>query len=137
MGGQRGRDILLKIDDGASGYETLAGIRTRRIALSAGAVDATNADSPEGWRELIAGAGVKSVRVSGAGVFKDAASDERMRAAFFGNMIETWQLVVPDFGTLTGPFQITVLDWSGAHDGEAEFSVTLESAGAVSFGALS
>ena len=133
MGTQRGRDILLKISDGAGGFTTVAGVRTSRIELRSGQVDATGADSPEAWRELLAGAGTKAARVSGRGVFRDAASDARMRAAFFGGEAPVWQIVLPDFGVLEGAFQISELAWSGAHDGEAEFSVTLESAGQLGF----
>ena len=136
MAGQRGRDILLKIADGAGGFTTLAGVRTSRIQLSAGMVDGTSADSAEAWRELIDGAGVKTARVTGRGVFKDAASDARMRAVFFAGEAPDWQLILPDFGLLEGAFQITELSWSGAHDGEAEFSVTLESAGRLGFEVL-
>ncbi len=133
MAGQRGRDILLKIADGIGGFETLAGIRASRVRLNAGLVDGTSAESDEAWRELVAGAGVKSAQVSGRGVFKDAASDERMRAVFFAGQIVGWRLVLPGFGALVGLFQISELQWNGAHDGEAEFSVTLESAGRVHF----
>jgi TP901-1 family phage major tail protein len=133
MSGQRGRDLLLKIADGAGGFVTLAGIRTSRIQLSAGTVDATSAESAEAWRELIAGAGVKTARVSGRGVFKDAASDAQMRAIFFAGEVAIWRLIMPGFGQFQGPFQITELTWSGDHDGEAEFSVSLESAGLLVF----
>ncbi|MEZ5945912.1 MAG: phage major tail protein, TP901-1 family [Hyphomonas sp.] len=133
MAGQKGRDILLKISDGAGAFVTLAGIRASRIQLSAAMVDATGADSPEAWRELLAGAGARSARVAGRGVFKDSASDARMRSVFFAGDAPAWQLVLPDFGVLEGVFQITELSWSGEHDGEAEFSVTLESAGLITF----
>lgn len=133
MVGQRGRDIMLKIDDGAGGFETLAGIRASRIRLNAGLVDGTHSLSDEAWRELVAGAGVKSAQVSGRGVFKDAASDARMRSVFFNGEVGNWRLVLPGFGVLAGLFQISELQWSGAHDGEAEFSVTLESAGRLNF----
>jgi TP901-1 family phage major tail protein len=136
MAGQRGRDILLKISDGAAGFTTLAGVRASRIQLSAETVDGTSADSVEAWRELIDGAGAKTARVTGRGVFKDAASDARMRAVFFAGEAPDWQLILPDFGILEGAFQITELSWSGAHDGEAEFSVTLESAGRLTFEVL-
>lgn len=133
MAGQRGRDILLKISDGVGGFEAVAGVRTSRIALNAGAVDGTSLDSPDAWRELVAGAGVKTARVTGRGVFKDAASDARMRAVFFAGDAPELQLVLPDFGMIAGPFLISELTWGGAYDGEAEFSVTLESAGVISF----
>ncbi len=139
MAGQRGRDVLLKISDGGdpAAYRTLAGIRTTSIDLSSALVDATNADSPDAWRELITGAGVKSARVRGGGVFKDAVSDAEMRAIFFAGAAADWRLVVPDFGTLSGPFQITDLSWGGDHDGEATFAVTLQSAGQIAFEAAS
>ena len=136
MAGQKGRDILLKISDGGGGFVTLAGIRASKIQLSAALVDATSADSPEAWRELLAGAGAKTAKVTGRGVFKDAASDARMRTVFFAGEAPDWQFILPDFGTLQGGFQVSELSWSGEHDGEAEFSVTLESAGLVSFEAM-
>jgi TP901-1 family phage major tail protein len=137
MAGQRGRDLLIKIGDGGSpeSFATVAGIRARSIALGAELVDATTTDSPGAWRELIAGAGIKKVDVSGAGVFKDAVSDERMRVAFFAGEAPTLQLVIPDFGTLQGPFVIAALAYSGEHDGEAAFAISLASAGAVTFAA--
>lgn len=136
MAGQRGRDLLLKIEGAGGVFVTVAGVRASRIELNAGMVDATGMDSPDAWRELIAGAGTKTARVSGRGVFRDAASDARMRAVFFAGEAPGWQLVLPHFGILEGAFQITQLSWSGTHEGEAEFSVTLESAGALSFEAI-
>jgi len=132
MAGQKGRDVLLKIHDGAS-YVTIAGLRAKTISLNARAVDATSAESADAWRELIAGAGVKSATVSGAGVFKDSASDSEMRTAFFAQAARDWQLIIPDFGVLEGPFLIEALDYTGDHDGEAAFAVTLASAGAIEF----
>ncbi|MEQ8556739.1 MAG: phage major tail protein, TP901-1 family [Henriciella sp.] len=139
MAGQRGRDVLIKISDGGTpeSFQTLAGIRSSELELNQQAVDATSADSPEGWRELLANAGLKTMRVRGRGLFKDAASDARMRAIFFSGDIAHWQLVVPDLGSFTGPFQIARLSWGGTHDGEATFSVELQSSGALSFGAAS
>ncbi|MEM6534216.1 MAG: phage tail tube protein, partial [Pseudomonadota bacterium] len=69
----------------------------------------------------------------GRGVFKDAASDEQMRAVFFASQIVRWQLIVPGLGVLTGPMHISELRWSGEYDGEATFSVELQSAGALTF----
>lgn len=133
MAGQKGRDVLLKLADETGAFITVAGIRTKTLLLSAGTVDGTNTDSPEAWRELVTGAGVKSARLSGAGVFKDKASDARMREVFFLGDVANWLLVLPDFGDIEGPFQISELAYSGEHDGEASFTVTLESAGALNF----
>lgn len=138
MSGQKGRDVLIKIGDGGApeAFVTVAGIRAKTISLNARTVDGTTGESSEAWRELIAGAGIKSASVSGAGVFKDAASDAMLRTAFFAQAARTFQLVIPDFGTLQGAFLVESLDYAGDHDGEAAFAITLASAGALSFTAF-
>jgi TP901-1 family phage major tail protein len=134
MTAQKGRDLLLKVDASGSGsFSTVAGLRTRKIAFSSGVVDVTDSDSPGRWRELLEGAGVRKAAVSGTGLFKDAAADETVRAIFFGGLLRSWQLVIPDFGTVAGPFQLTALDYAGEHDGEVTYEIALESAGALTF----
>lgn len=134
MAAQKGKDILLRIGDGAQppAFTAVAGLRARTISLNAKTVDATDGDSA-GWRELIAGASVRSVSVSGSGVFRDAAADAQIRQAFFDGAAQPWQLVIPAFGTLQGPFQVAALEYAGQFDGEATFALSLASAGAVSF----
>jgi TP901-1 family phage major tail protein len=136
MAAQKGKDLLLKVHDGVSTHVTVAGLRARRIAFNAEAVDVTATESAGRWRELLAGAGVQRAALSGSGIFKDVASDARVRALFFGAEIVTWQIIIPDFGTIIGPFQITALEYAGNHDGEVTFEIALESAGALTFGAL-
>jgi TP901-1 family phage major tail protein len=134
MTAQKGKDLLVKIDTtGAGAFATVAGLRTRRIAFNAETVDITDADSAGRWRELLAGAGVRRASLSGAGIFRDAATDEAMRALFFDGAIRNFQLVIPDFGTLAGPFQMTALDYAGEHDGAVTYEIALESAGAIAF----
>ena len=131
---QKGKDLLLKLDQtGTGSFATIAGLRSRSIAISADTVDATHAESAGQWRELLAGAGIKHARITGAGIFKDAASDALVRQYLFDGTIRSWQIVVPDFGTLTGPFQITALEFSGRHDGELTFDLALASAGELVF----
>jgi TP901-1 family phage major tail protein len=135
MAGQKGRDVLIKIGDGGApeNFVTVAGIRARTIALSAGLIDATTAESPDAWRELIAGAGTKRAEVAGSGVFKDAASDALLRHAYFSGKAARMQLVIPGFGMLQGQFVVAELSYGGEHDGEAVFAMRLASAGAISF----
>ena len=132
MVAQKGKDLLLKVDSGA-GFITVAGLRTRRIAFNSQSIDITDQDSAGRWRELLAGAGVQRASINGSGIFKDAASDALVRTKFFAAAHLPAQLVVPDFGTVEGPFQITALEYSGSHDGEVGFEIALESAGALSF----
>ena len=132
MTAQKGKDLLIKIADGA-GFTTVAGLRTRRIAFNAETVDVTHAESAGRWRELLAGAGIKRASISGRGLFKDAASDALMRETFFDGSIVLFQVVVPDFGTIAGPFQITGLEIAGEHNGEVTYDMSLESAGELTF----
>lgn len=138
MGVQAGRDVLVKIGDGGEpqGFVSVAGLRMKTISLNARTVDVTHAESVEGWRELLGGVGVKTCTVSGAGVFVDAAADAQVRQAFFEQAARDWQLVIPDFGVIEGAFLVAALDYSGRHDGEAAWSMTLASAGALTFAAL-
>ena len=136
MTAQRGRDLLLKLDDGSGAFVTVAGLRTQRIALNADTVDITHAESSGRWRELLAGAGVRRASLAGAGVFKDQASDETVRRSFFDATILNWQVIVPAFGIIQGLFQISALDYRGEHAGEVTFELALESAGALTFTAI-
>jgi TP901-1 family phage major tail protein len=135
MAAQRGKDLLVKVEASAGVWQTVAGLRARRIAFNAETVDVTTAESAGRWRELLGGAGVQRASVSGSGIFKDAASDAAIRSMFFESRVAALQVVVPDFGTVSGPFQVTALEYGGEHDGEVTFEATLESAGALAFAA--
>jgi TP901-1 family phage major tail protein len=137
MAVQNGKDLLIKVDMIGDGtFETIAGLRAQRISLNAETVDVTSLDSEGGWRELLGGAGVRSASVTGSGVFRDANTDGRARQIFFDAEMPKFQVIVPDFGIIEGPFQITALEYSGTYNGEATFEMTLASAGALVFTAL-
>jgi TP901-1 family phage major tail protein len=135
MAAQKGKDLLLKISNGES-FVTVAGLRSRRIAFNAETVDITHAESADRWRELLGGAGVRRASISGRGLFKDGASDALLRLAFFDGAILVCQIVIPNFGTIEGPFQIGSFEFSGDHNGEVSFEVSLESAGLLTFTSL-
>ena len=137
MAAQNGKDLLVKIDMTGDGlFETAAGLRATRLSLNAETVDVTSLESTGGWRELLGGAGVKTAAISGSGVFKDEATDERARQIFFDGETPGFQVIVPGFGTIEGPFQITAIEYAGSHNGEATYELSLASAGALSFVAL-
>ncbi len=134
MPAQKGKDLLLKLDEAGTGaFVTVAGLRAGRISFNAETVDVTTSESAGQWRELLAGSGVKSAALSGSGVFKDETSDAALRRIFFNDDQPAFEVVIPDFGTVSGPFQITSLEYAGNHDGEATFEVSLVSAGALGF----
>ncbi|MDO6589719.1 phage major tail protein, TP901-1 family [Loktanella sp. D2R18] len=137
MVAQNGKDLLVKIDMTGGGlFETAAGLRATRISFNAETVDVTSLESTGGWREILGGAGVKTASISGSGVFKDEATDERARQIFFDGETPDFQVIIPDFGTVEGPFQITLVEYAGSHNGEATYELSLASAGALTFTAL-
>ena len=133
MAAQKGKDMLLKVRTAVGVFTTVAGLRAQKMAFNAETVDVTDADSAGRWRELIAGAGAQRAAISGSGIFKDVASDFKVRELFFNSALEDWQIIIPNFGTIAGQFQITALEYSGNHDGELTFEIALESAGALTF----
>ena len=137
MAAQSGKDLLNKLDmTGGGMFETVAGLRATRISFNAESVDVTSLESQGGWRELLGGAGVRSASISGSGVFKDAATDERARQIFFDGDIPAFQVIIPDFGIVEGPFQLTNIEYAGSHNGEATYELAMSSAGALTFTAF-
>ncbi|MEP5154342.1 phage major tail protein, TP901-1 family [Planktotalea sp.] len=136
MGAQNGKDLLIKVDvNGSNTFETLAGLRATRVSFNAETVDVTNLSSTGGWRELLGGAGVKTAALSGSGVFRDEATDERARQIFFDGEIPNFQVIIPDFGIVQGPFQISAIEYAGSHNGEATYELSMASAGELTFSA--
>lgn len=134
MAAQNGKDLLIKVDmDGSGSFETFAGLRATRISFNAEQVDVSSLESDGGWRELLSGAGMKSASLSGSGVFKDGSTDARAREVFFNSETPDFQVIIPDFGTVEGPFQLSSIEYAGAHNGEATFELSLASAGSISF----
>lgn len=138
MAAQKGSALLLKIgaDNTAAAsadtYTTIGGLRSTSITMNEETVDVTTKDS-SGIRELLANGGVQSCSISGSGVFTDAASETTLESAFAASNFHNFQIIVPDFGTYTGEFQVASLEYSGEYNGEVTYSVTLESSGAFTF----
>ncbi len=134
MAVQAGKDLLVKVDMSTDGnFETIAGLRATRISFNAESVDVTALDSEGGWRELLAGAGVRSAAISGSGVFRDESTDERTRQLLFDGLTPDFQVVIPEFGIVEGPFQVTSLEYAGQLNGEATYELSLASAGELQF----
>ncbi|MEM9853379.1 MAG: phage major tail protein, TP901-1 family [Pseudomonadota bacterium] len=134
MVAQNGKDLLVKVDmNGAGLFETVAGLRATRVSFNAETIDVTSLESAGGWRELLAGAGVKTASIAGSGIFKDATTDARMREIFFDGVNPDFQIIVPDFGTIEGAFMVTAIEYAGTHDGEATYELALSSAGELTF----
>ena len=121
-------DILVKVDDKTRGFTTVAGLRTRRLAINGETVE------PNRWAAFFDGKVIRRASVSGRGLFRDASSDKLMRATFFDDAVRDYHLVFPTIGTINGPFRITSLEFAGEHNGEVTFDLSLEAAGDCQFG---
>lgn len=134
MAAQPGRTVLLKIDtNGAGSFSSVGGLRTKSMTISEESVDITDSDSAGRWRELLAAAGVRTISISGGGVFKDSATEGQLLTYYMAGTYPEFQLVVPGLGTFEGPFQISTLEYAGEYNAESTFSVSLESAGEITF----
>ncbi len=136
MAAQRGRDMLIKIENDQNVFVTVAGLRTKNFKFGAKTIDITDSGSEDAWRELLPGAGIKTVEISGEGIFRDGTSDALVRASFFEQTAKTYEIIIPDFGTITGAFLITSLNYAGSYRGEANYELVLISAGKPVFAAL-
>lgn len=132
MAAQKGLEMLLKIDIAAT-FTTVGGIRSTSFAINNAQVDITSQDDTSRDRQLLAGAGVRSFSVSGSGVFVDDAAIAAVNTAAMADTHSSWQVVIPDFGTFEGAMQISSFELGGEHDGEVTFSISLESAGDITF----
>lgn len=132
MAAEKGSAFLLKIGDGASppAFTTVAGLRTTQLSVNGEAVTITSKASG-GWRELLSGAGVRSVSVAGAGVFTGSAAEARLKANALAGMIDDYRLSFESGETITGRFLVTRLDYAGDYNGERSYTLALESSGAV------
>ncbi|AOH82762.1 phage tail protein [Sphingomonas panacis] len=132
MGAESGRAFLLKIGNGGSpvAYATVAGLRTTQLSINGEMVAITSKDSG-GWRELLSGAGVRSVSVSGAGVFTGSAAEVRLKGNALAGVIDDYRLSFESGETLSGRFLVTRLDYAGDYNGERSYTIALESSGAV------
>jgi len=135
MAAEKGSAFLLKIGDGNDplGYATIAGLRTTQLSVNGEAVAITNKDSG-GWRELLSGAGVRSVSVSGAGIFTGSDAELRMKNNALGGLVDAYELSFESGDNMRGQFLVTRLDYSGDYNGERNYTVSLESSGMVAHG---
>ncbi|WP_353218379.1 phage major tail protein, TP901-1 family [Sandarakinorhabdus sp.] len=132
MAMEKGAAFLLKVGNGLAplAFITVAGLRTTQLTLNTESVVVTNQGSG-GWRELLSGAGVRSVSLSGSGVFTGGAAEARIKASALGGAIDDYQVQFESGETITGRFQIGRLDYAGDFNGERTYSLALESSGPV------
>ena len=132
MPAEKGSAFLLKVGDGGAPlvYSTVAGLRTTQLSINGDAVVITNKGSVA-WRELLSGAGVRSVSVSGAGVFTGSAAENRIKTNALAGVLDDYELSFESGERLRGKFLVLRLDYSGDFNGERSYTMALESSGEV------
>ena len=137
MTAAKGNQVLIKVDtDGAGTYADVGGIRSKSISFNEETVDVTDGASANRFRELLEGAGVKSVSISGSGVFKDSATEKNVFDYWVAGTHANYQFIIPGFYQIQGAFQITNVSYAGEYNGEATFDMSFESAGDMTFTAI-
>jgi TP901-1 family phage major tail protein len=132
MAAERGSAFLLKIGDGASppGFVTVAGLKTTQLSINGDAVAITNKGSG-GWRELLSGAGVRSVSVAASGIFTGSSAEAQVRSLALTGDLQEYQLSFESGERMQGEFLVTRLEYAGDFNGERNYTLALESSGEV------
>lgn len=133
MGAERGSAFLLKIAalPDRNSYATVAGLKTTQLSINGDAVAITNKGSG-GWRELLSGAGVRSVSVAASGIFTGSSAEGRIRSLALTGEIESYELSFESGERMQGSFLVTRLEYAGDFNGERNYTLALESSGPVS-----
>jgi len=132
MAAEKGSAFLLKVGDGAATptYATVAGLRTTQLSINGESVVITHKASG-GWRELLSGAGTRSVSVAGSGVFTGSAAETRLKGNALSGVLDDYELSFESGERMRGRFLLTRLDYAGDFNGERSYTLALESSGQV------
>ena len=139
MAKQKGRQLLIKIGDGATpteAFTVLCGLTSKTLTINNTEIDVTTADcaDPGGalWTEVLAG--TKRVSVNGNGFFKDEAAELALTTlAMDDDPIANFQVIVPNFGTFKSALFVSSVEYGGEQEGGVTYSLALASTGAVTF----
>ncbi len=134
MAAEKGRAFLLRIGDGGGPeiFTVVGGMRSTSIRINNETVDVTNKTSG-GWREILSGAGIRQISLSGSGIFTNSASEANLQAKALAGSVDNYEVVFESGDKFSGAFQVTSLEFSGDYNGERTYSIALESSGMVSF----
>ena len=132
MSAEKGSAFLLKVGNGGNPpvFTTVAGMRTTQMSINGEAVNVTSKDSG-GWRELLSGAGVRSVSVAGSGIFTGSAAEVRVKSNALSGVVDDYELSFESGERMKGRFLVARLDYSGDYNGERNYTLSLESSGPV------
>lgn len=137
MANQAGKLTALSVESSTPDtYLAVGGLRSKSFRMNGQSIDVTDSDSTDLWQELLSGGGVKSMEISGGGVFEDDSAIERVRVLFLVGTIADWRLTIPSWHQIDCPMHIASLELDSPHDGAVAFSISLQSSGKPTFSAV-
>lgn len=118
------------------GFRMIGGLRSTSLSVNAEAIDVTHQGSAQ-WKTLLDGAGIKSMAISGSGVFEQDSRLARLRTNVLAQTLTNFRVIEHSSGDyFSGSFKITALERAGDYNNEQTFSISLESSGAVAYTAV-
>lgn len=132
MSASGGKDLLLQYNTTGSTYVTVGGLRTKSMTLNNEPIDVTNHGSNQ-FREILASAGIRSLSMSGSGVYTgDSATLQAIEAAALAGTLVSFQMVDDNNSrTYEADFKVVSFEWSGEYNTEMTYSISLESSGTI------
>ena len=134
----KGRELRIKVrvSTGPDVFTVIGGIRTESMTINSETVDVTDKDG-NGWRELLEGAGITSMSLKGSGVVSDdTVFTDHIMAAVMANTHVVLKIESGLGDVWQGTFAVPSAERAGEYNKEETFSITLESAGAITYTAV-
>jgi len=138
MSKYKGRELRIKVrtSTGPDVFTVIGGIRTESMTINSETVDVTDKDG-NGWRELLEGAGITSMSLKGSGVVSDnAVFTDHIMAAVMANTHVVLKIESGLGDVWQGTFAVPSAERAGEYNKEETFSITLESAGTITYTAV-
>ncbi len=134
----KGRELRIKVrvSTGPDVFTVIGGIRTESMTINSETVDVTDKDG-NGWRELLEGAGITSMSLKGSGVVSnDTVFTDHIMAAVMANTHVVLKIESGLGDVWQGTFAVPSAERAGEYNKEETFSITLESAGTITYTAV-
>ncbi len=138
--GISGRYLYIKRSAGGSPetFTQMAALRDTKITQTEQSVDTTSKDDA-GKRGLLSGNVLLAMSISGTGVFTNSATVAAVRSDMRAGTHKNYQVYVADSeasvagGKYTGTFRVTSFEEAGSFNGEMNYTMAMESDGAIAF----
>lgn len=127
-----GKDLLLEVETSPSNYVLVGGLRTKAFTFNGEAIEKTNHGSDQ-WKELIDGAGIRSMSLSGGGVALNDSTIILIEDNAFSQTLTNFRITDTSANgrVYTACCKIVSVERSSEYNAEQTYSISLESSGEV------